>query len=87
MLSEDFVLEKTDQFLLEQNKWKRLFYDITDSLILYKCILLDYEMIYFLIFTTLAFIGLTYNIVLALLLLDVFWRFPTLTSIVNVNYL
>ncbi|CAD8080106.1 unnamed protein product [Paramecium sonneborni] len=83
VLQEDFVLEKTDSFLLEQNKWRRLYYNITDALTLYKCILLDYEMIYFLIFTTLAFIGLYINIVLALLLLDVFWRFPTLTSIVN----
>ncbi|CAD8161563.1 unnamed protein product [Paramecium pentaurelia] len=83
VLQEDFVLEKTDAFLLEQNKWRRLYFNITDSLTIYKCILLDYEMIYFLIFTTLAFIGLYINIVLALLLLDVFWRFPTLTSIVN----
>nr|CCC21103.1 TPA: calcium-release channel VI-2b [Paramecium tetraurelia] len=83
VLQEDFVLEKTDSFLLEQNKWRRLYFNITDYLTLYKCILLDYEMIYFLIFTTLAFIGLYVNIVLALLLLDVFWRFPTLTSIVN----
>ncbi|CAD8149999.1 unnamed protein product [Paramecium octaurelia] len=83
VLQEDFVLEKTDSFLLEQNKWKRLYFNITDSLTLYRIILLDYEMIYFLIFTTLAFIGLYINVVLALLLLDVFWRFPTLTSIVN----
>jgi hypothetical protein len=61
-----------------------MYFDISDSLVLPKCILLDYEMIYFLIFTSFAFIGLYINIVLALLLLDVFWRFPTLTSIVNV---
>lgn len=61
-----------------------MYFDVSDSLVLPKCILLDYEMIYFLIFTSLAFIGLYINIVLALLLLDVFWRFPTLTSIVNV---
>lgn len=61
-----------------------MYHSITDGLLVYKHILLDGEMIYFLIFTTIAIVGLFYRIVLAALLLDVFWRFPTLTSVVNV---
>lgn len=44
-------------------------------------------MIYFLIFTSIAISGLFTKTLLALLLLDVFWRFPVLTAMINVrNY-
>ena len=49
-----------------------------------KYILFNNDSIYFFIFTTFAVCGLFYKIALAALLLDVFWRFPTLTNIVNV---
>lgn len=79
------MIDQSDILLKETNKYKQLYFWISDSLVLYKYIFFDYEMIYFLIFTTFAIIGLFFRIALAALLLDVFWRFPTLTSIVNVR--
>ncbi|CAD8080090.1 unnamed protein product [Paramecium sonneborni] len=83
VLQEDFILEKTETFLLEQNKFVRFYQSITDRLVLFKYIFFDYEMIYFLIFTSIAISGLFTKTLLALLLLDVFWRFPMLTAMIN----
>ncbi|CAD8160257.1 unnamed protein product [Paramecium octaurelia] len=83
VLQEDFILEKTDKFLLEQNKFVRFYQNVTDRLVLFKYIFFDYEMIYFLIFTSIAISGLFTKTLLALLLLDVFWRFPVLTAMIN----
>lgn len=45
----------------------------------------DYEILYFLFFTMIGIVGIFFRTALALLLLDIFWRFPILTKVINVR--
>ena len=49
----------------------------------FEKIIFDNEMIYYIIFISSASLGLYNPIFLSGLLIDVFWRFPTLTHVIN----
>lgn len=44
----------------------------------------DYEILYFIFFTIIGIAGIFNKMLLSLLLLDIFWRFPMLSKVANV---
>lgn len=44
----------------------------------------DYEILYFIFFTIIGIVGIFNKMLLSLLLLDIFWRFPLLSKVANV---
>lgn len=66
---------------MQTQKGTQLLYYLQDQWIMLRYFFMDGEMIYFIFFTLSAILSLINKFFISFLLFDVFWRFPTLATV------